>query len=231
MCTNFVCVFSSDSESESEGDQYVSPKKKQKPLPVVRKFRNDWKSVDRYKNWLANVPGNDTVFKCVPCGSIHGIKGGRSELDTHAKSAKHQKNMNAIQGTASVHQMLIKLSDSKQGNHLKNVQCSEIKLAIFMAEHNIAISVIDDLLPLIKEIGKDPAVVKDMSLGRTKCSKILQNVVAKVESDSLSNILKTTKFSILVDESTDISSDKYLCVLVRYKKNKFMLWIINTFLF
>jgi len=50
----------------------------------------------------------------------------------------------------------------------------------------------------------------------TKCSNLVKNVVAKRETEKVVDNLKNRKFSILVDESTDISENKVMCTLVRY---------------
>jgi len=42
------------------------------------------------------------------------------------------------------------------------------------------------------------------------------NVIAKREIDKIINDLQIRKFSILIDESTDISDTKIICVLVKY---------------
>jgi len=57
--------------------------------------------------------------------------------------------------------------------------------------------------------------VQDLSLARKKCSSIVKNVIAKRETEKIVEDLKS-KFSILIDESTDISDTKLMCILVRY---------------
>lgn len=41
-------------------------------------------------------------------------------------------------------------------------------------------------------------------------------MIAKNETEKLVNILKSRKFFILVDESTDIAESKLMCVLTQY---------------
>ena len=55
-----------------------------------------------------------------------------------------------------------------------------------------------------------------MSLARDKCKNIVTNVIGKREVDKIVNDLRITKFSLLIDESTDISDTKLICVLVKY---------------
>lgn len=55
-----------------------------------------------------------------------------------------------------------------------------------------------------------------MQLCRTKCSKIITNVIAATETTETVNNIKRNKLRVLLDESTDISTKKNLCVAVRY---------------
>ena len=55
-----------------------------------------------------------------------------------------------------------------------------------------------------------------MSLSRFKCSTIVKDVLTKRETEKLIENLKTCKFFILLDESTDITDTKFMCLLVRY---------------
>jgi hypothetical protein len=61
----------------------------------------------------------------------------------------------------------------------------------------------------------DSTIIQRMTLGATKCTEIIRNVLEPVETEDLTKLLKENSFSILLDESTDISSKKLLCVLVR----------------
>ncbi|XP_063931363.1 uncharacterized protein LOC135143427 [Zophobas morio] len=79
--------------------------------------------------------------------------------------------------------------------------------------------VVDHLVPLLKDIFGDSKILQDVRLARTKCSEVVNNVVSKHETNVLVKNLKNNNFSVLVDESTDISNHKNLCVLVKYCDN------------
>jgi len=49
-----------------------------------------------------------------------------------------------------------------------------------------------------------------------KCTSIINNILAPVEIEGTINIIRKCPFSVLVDESTDICSRKFLCILVNY---------------
>lgn len=84
-----------------------------------------------------------------------------------------------------------------------------------MAEHTIPFLAADHLPDLLKECFPDSKIVQGINMKRTKTSAIVKNVIGVTAKEELSDILKTRKFSILTDESTDISSVKTSCVVVR----------------
>ena len=51
---------------------------------------------------------------------------------------------------------------------------------------------------------------------RTKFSKIIIKVLSPVIENNLEKILSSNRFSLLIDVSTDLSNEKYLCFLVKY---------------
>lgn len=87
-----------------------------------------------------------------------------------------------------------------------------------MAEHNISFLAMDHLSSLLKDIFIDPDIAKNISLKRTKTTSIIKHVIGASFKKELSEILKTTKFSILTDESTDIGTIKTPCILFLGKK-------------
>jgi len=74
----------------------------------------------------------------------------------------------------------------------------------------------DHLIPLLKNICIDLEIVPNLSLARDKCKNIMTNAIAKREIDKIINDLKMYKFSILIDENTDISDTKIICVFAKY---------------
>jgi len=97
---------------------------------------------------------------------------------------------------------------------IKNIKQTEIRIASFVVEHNIPINVSDHHVELIKSIKLEPKHLSKLTCDRTKCTSIINNVIAATVFEDLVNYLKTNKFSLLVDESTDISSVKNLAMVV-----------------
>jgi len=99
---------------------------------------------------------------------------------------------------------------------LDNVKKSEIKLSCFYATNNIALQTIETLTPILKEIFSHSKIARNLQLSRKKCVSIIKNVILPVENEDTVKIIQHNPFSILIDESTDISCYKFLCVLVRF---------------
>lgn len=67
-----------------------------------------------------------------------------------------------------------------------------------------------------------------VQMHRTKCANIIKNLLGPHFIQDLKNDVGDNKFSLLLDESTDISVQKYLGIIIyfRLKQNK----IVTTFL-
>ncbi|XP_061392997.1 uncharacterized protein LOC133328445 [Musca vetustissima] len=61
----------------------------------------------------------------------------------------------------------------------------------------------------------DSDIAKNMTLGRTKATSIIKNVTGKKQHAIVCELLKNNTFSLCVDESTDLSNMKSLCLVVR----------------
>ena len=60
------------------------------------------------------------------------------------------------------------------------------------------------------------SIIGKMKLHRQKCTKIITNVVVPSLKEELIESMKDKKSSVLVDESTDISTEKHMAVILRY---------------
>lgn len=92
-------------------------------------------------------------------------------------------------------------------------------MAAFIAEHNLPFTVMEHLPDLIKNMCTDSDIAKGLACSRTKTTAIVTNVIGSKEFQDVCEDLRQNKFSLIVDESTDIGTIKHLCVVVRYSKN------------
>lgn len=137
-----------------------------------------------------------------------------SNVRKHAISAKHKSNTKLTESTNST----LLQNFVQNPNHAKNdgVMEAEIKLCGFFVEHNIPFRAMDHLSPLLARLFPDSKIAKELSIKRTKTRNIITNVIAENHKSNISALLKTTKFSVLIDESTDIAVTKTACIIVRY---------------
>ncbi|CAH1102899.1 unnamed protein product [Psylliodes chrysocephalus] len=72
----------------------------------------------------------------------------------------------------------------------------------------------DHLPKLLISAAPDSQILKTVTCSRTKTTSLLKNFQADSER-SISCILKENKFSVIIDETTDVSIKKSLAILVR----------------
>lgn len=109
---------------------------------------------------------------------------------------------------------------SKKNEAKEQVSRAEIKIAALIAEHNLPMKLCDHLIPLLKDIFPDSKIAQELQMGRTKVTGIVKHVLAENHFKEITEELRTKKFSILVDESTDIGVVKNICICVRYFSDK-----------
>ena len=90
----------------------------------------------------------------------------------------------------------------------------DLQLAMYIAMHS-AIRSIDHLSEILKAVGKGSNLER-LKIHRTKCSKLITNVIAPAMLTDLVSDIGAEGYSLIIDESTDVSIMKYLAILVRY---------------
>ncbi|CAH0397629.1 unnamed protein product [Chilo suppressalis] len=136
----------------------------------------------------------------------------RVVIKRHGEGAKHVKKTTAVPGQSSIATTFEKAKQSDD----EKCKASEIKLAAFMAEHKISLRAMDHLIDLLPIMFPDSQIAKNMKMKRTKCQAIINSILGESEKQDLYADLKEHKFSVMIDESTDIGAVKTMCVVVRY---------------
>lgn len=91
----------------------------------------------------------------------------------------------------------------------------EIRLSAFLAEHHLPFTIMDHLPKLVASVCTDSDIAKHLECGRTKSTSIIKNVLGRHSFENLQTFLQHNKFSLIVDESTDVSTEKHICLVVR----------------
>lgn len=104
----------------------------------------------------------------------------------------------------------------------------EVILSSFVACHT-SIQTVDHLIDIVNNFIKGQAkpstsariTYEELRLHRTKCTAIIKRVIAPCLLNEIILDVGESKFSLICDESTDVSTDKLLCICIKYySKNK-----------
>lgn len=177
-----------------------------------QKFRNEWLQDSKFSNWLIPVPNNQLMAKCKLCSSE--MTAELSVIKKHSTTKIHSRNVPSV----GSQQPLMKgfINNQAKLNELQKIKKAELLLCGVLSEHNLSFNVIDHITAVCKVAFDDSKIASGINLGRTKATSIVKNVIGKSHSEEIANILKSTYFSVIIDESTDVGCVKTLCICVKY---------------
>ncbi|KAF0701978.1 Zinc finger protein, partial [Aphis craccivora] len=178
-----------------------------------RKYKTEWEKELIFKGWLkkaTDVQSNMNDLKeayCSYCNVV--LRAHHNDLVDHSKTAKHVSKKNSLnikkQPTLNSFGISTKSNESK---------ISDLKLAVHIAAHS-SVRSIDHLGEILKSCGKG-STLENIKMHRTKCSQLILNAISPALSEQLVNDIGDHGYSLIVDESTDISVTKYMAFCVRY---------------
>ena len=133
-------------------------------------------------------------------------------LQKHDKTAYHQEQIKLLQVPAS--NRIDSLFRNQQGAS-NAVKEAELRLAAFVAEHNLSFNIMDHFSDLLPKLCPDSTIASDIKCKRTKTKCIMTNALAPYFHSKLVHNLKNGHFSLIIDETTDISTKKELALVTR----------------
>lgn len=153
-------------------------------------------------------------MKCKYCNCV--LKPHYTDLLKHADSKKHKDYV--VPAPQQLKQFLAQISKPNFDQARR-----EVRIALFTAMH-ASVSAVDELGEILQEFdGK-------FRMHRTKCAAVIKNVLAPHFNHKLDKMVKDAPgYSLMLDESTHVSTTKQLCVSVRFHNSKTNC-ISNTFL-
>lgn len=182
--------------------------KKRKAQP--QRYLKAWEQDARFTPWLRSSTKGDGQYHCTAC-NFDGCA-GLSEIIRHSNTKSHQKAACAMKAQVPISVAL----NTQPAKDIVTVKQNEIQMASFIVEHNLAFNVSSHLTGLIKSVAATgPKIASQIQMGRTKATMIAKNVLGADELDQLVQMLKIKPFSLIVDESTDLSCIKQLAAVVR----------------
>ncbi|XP_053968897.1 uncharacterized protein LOC128870314 [Anastrepha ludens] len=105
--------------------------------------------------------------------------------------------------------------DAETEQMSKMMKNAELTIDMFLIAHNLPFLLMDVFPDLLTECCPDSEVAKRLKCARTKATKITDDISNATTKDLISK-LKSCKFSITIDETTDVSTKKCLVLVVRY---------------
>ena len=166
-----------------------------------RKFKRAW---EREFPWIKKHSVTSEDAYCKICEKT--VAPRKDAITQHSQTKEHKEKVFARSNSSkltSVYKTIPKIEDSVRKAELC---CHTRMLAV------------DHIGEIVKRNGDDSNIGK-IKLHRTKCSRLVDTVIAPCLKDELKADLKGKKYSVL-DELTDRSTPKHFCICVRYFSEK-----------
>jgi hypothetical protein len=180
------------------------------PPQYAQKYRNSWEKLPAMKGWLQPCTTANKKAYCKYCKTFINAKLG--DLNKHRQSMKHK----AAEKPFSCPRQQ-KLNLQPLNKTVTEQQQKEGKTCLFVAAHT-SINVVEHLCE-----------IQDVPFHRTKCTNIIKNVVGPYFLNDLLLDIGDKYYSLIIDESTDVTVLKMLGLVIRYFSQKHSR-IVCTFL-
>lgn len=201
---------SSSTDEEIHEHDLAQKEKTQKKRKFIHKYQTAWESHELFKRWVVPSKKGNTFFFCKFCSTDYSC--GKSEILKHMKSKKHINNAAQFHRVQTLDQMVATSSKLTAVNKSRE---NEIRICSFLVEHNISFNVADHLVSLIKKLHLNKEVIVSTTCNRTKATNLVKNVIGTYGEDIICFLLRSNKFSLMIDESTDVSTTKHLALIAR----------------
>jgi hypothetical protein len=215
---------SSESESESETSENQesattstatstscpSPKKRKRPKQA-QSFVDSWLTEQQFSGWLTKQLGTERKPQpfCNTCSRF--ITCSKTGLKRHLVSKSHQTKYATSTGRCST---ITSLFD--RATNRNETPTMEIKLCAFIAEHNLPLSLADDLVTFIRSLFPLDQTLRNVKLGKQKATNVVRQVLGLDYLHEAISALRSHSYSLIIDETTDLSTAKQLAVLTTY---------------
>lgn len=136
-----------------------------------------------------------------------------TNLERHCMGLKHKTAENVLKNQPQIDDQK-QLQAFKQKRH--KVGIAEIKIIVFLCLHNLPFTLMTPLIELIKSIANNHDIVKDLKCSTTKAADTIKNDFFEVFNEEISSGLRQNKFSLIIDEATDVSTCKCLAMIARF---------------
>lgn len=170
-----------------------------------QKYKRSWETKF---SWLE---GKENKAFCTACDKV--LHNNICYLKRHELSKYRTKNIEEKSKSRKIQECFPKEYNNSKIKKLK----AEIAISLYCVKHNLSYQQTEPLSTIINYILRDSGVSNlVLSMGRKKLNSFIQVVLGPFALLKLTECLKTTKYSIIIDETTDISVMKHLVIITRY---------------
>ncbi|XP_066969329.1 protein FAM200C-like [Macrobrachium rosenbergii] len=184
-----------------------SSKSSTPPEKSVRKYALKWSADPCFSKY----EGDKTELKgkafCNICSKL--IEGTISHLHRHLKTKYYITRAKSVKSPSISSLLKKKNLPARDGERFR------LMLLKFLCEHNISFNVMDHLMKVLKNGAHDSQIIKSVKSGRYTSRQIIVKCIGSESLKEIVEFLKTNRYSIIVDESTDVSTTKQLAIVVR----------------
>lgn len=216
---------SSQSEYESEdarSSEKPTTSKKRKCPPRDQHFMDHWLQVPEFKDWLAKrLSGKKMKPFCKLCEKL--LTCSKTGINRHALSRKHQEKAKTA-STCSIRQIM------QQATTADTTTSMELKLCAFITQHNLPLSISEDMVALLRSLFPNDAALKNVRLGKQKATNIVRQVLGFDYLKEMVSLLRSHFFSVIIDEATDQSTKKQLAIVATFfdmEKFEMQYWLAD----
>ena len=161
--------------------------------------------------WVTRAPdGIDSAY-CQLCTT--SLYARWSNLANH--EGQFTMKISALKGTSPI---MFSQPSSNSNSKSDQLKKAELQQAVAMACHS-SMATVDHIGEIIAAHGEGSSLGQSQ-LHRTKCTKLLSEVVAPAFFNDLNQGSRGEPFALLTDASMDSMTAKHLCVVIRYYSEK-----------
>ena len=163
------------------------------------------------QNSKAGLKQNVKARMVVVCHSVkYAVLCSKTAFSRHAEGKKHQELLKMQADLTKSHTRIGMFMNNSMRDAVGK---DEIKIASFIVEHSLPINLSEDLLALFSSLVPNDKTVQKATLGKQKTTNIIRQVLGfNVIKESIED-LRSRKFSLIIDETTDRTCKNQLAIL------------------
>lgn len=197
-----------DSDSDDSGNENAVKTKKCKRMCS---YRQEWENTFHF---LKKVDGNVHKAFCDICRKSFLIShGGLHDIKRHVTAPEHQRGKRTLKGN----QTLLKfIKGDLMTSEEEKVVAAELAKTYHRVKHSISYASADCDAKLCPTIFDDSKIATKITLGRTKASSLVYNVLAPASTDDIIAKLRSGVFFSISTDASNHGNVKIFPLLVRF---------------